>query len=206
MKIKKYTFFVLLFLLKVENTYADPVITINTTYYDISGKTSRQLRREMAKKGPPSDNPRRRYWAMTRWHVSWNPDYVPLHESYNSAPNLPVGTGCKINSVRTTVSIDYIYPRWVNRADSSTNMGRKWDRMYQALVAHEETHAEHGISAAKQIESELLKLSSNNRCNTSRFTREVNNHAQQIIQYYRDADIQFDQRTAHGVNEGVKLP
>jgi len=214
MKIKTYIFSVLTFLLMVENAYADPIININTTYYDISGRTSRDLRREMAEKGPFLDNPKHRYWAITRWRVSWTPDYGPLHvdrelsrKLYSSAPNLRTGSGCKVNSVRTTVSIDYTYPRWTNRANPYSDMGRKWDRMYQALVAHEETHARHGISAAKQIESELLKLSGNSHCSgNSNFIREVNNRAQQIIQHYSNADIQFDQRTDHGVNEGVKLP
>jgi len=175
------------------NIYAEPVINISTQYYDISGQTNSELLREMARKGPYSG--RKRYWAITRWYVNYNFNFQPSE------------FGCSINTVQTNVNIEFIYPRWVDRArwgHARQNMGRQWDRMYQALVAHEETHASHGIAAARQIESELQKLSSRNNCHSLR--RDFENRAQRIIQHYRNADIQFDRRTHHGRNEGVHLP
>jgi len=208
MKITLSIFSLFLFLITT-NAYAEPVVNIRTTYYDISGQTNEALRREMARKGPILSD--RRYWASAQWHVSWNADYQILNHDkelarrfYSSAPNLRVGTGCQVKSVQTTVSIQYTYPRWVNPANPYTNMGRKWDRMYRALVAHEQTHGSHGISAARQIESELLQLSSNDHCGN--FMREVNTRAQQIIRRYQDADVQFDRRSNHGFNDGIRLP
>jgi len=192
MKISVYIFLVVT-LLMTGTAYADPMINTRTTYYDISGRSNRVLRREMSIKGPRFNNGSTRYWAITRWMVNWNAHYQPNN-----------GYGCSISAIQTTVSIEFTYPRWIDRANARPNMGRQWDRMYQALVAHEETHASHGIAAAKQIEHELLQLSNYNNCNNLR--QEAATRAQQIIQRYQRADVQFDQRTHHGANEGVRLP
>jgi len=196
MKITLSIFYLFLFLITT-NAYAEPVVNIRTTYYDISGQTNGILRREMARKGPMARSTYRggqpkRAWAATGWRVNWNADYKPS------------GYGCKVSAVQTTVSIHFIYPRWTERATARPNMGKQWDRMYQALVAHEETHASHGIAAARQIESELLQLSRRNSC--TGFQRDIDNHAQKIVQYYNNLDYRFDQRTHHGGNDGVYLP
>jgi len=186
--------FSILSLFIAENIYAEPVINISTQYYDISGQSHSELLREMARKGPSSGN--KRYWAVTRWYV---------HYSFNFQPS---ASGCSVSTVQTHVNIEFIYPRWIDRAkwgsSTSQNMRRQWDRMCQALVAHEETHASHGIAAARQIEFDLQKLSNRTNCHTLR--RDFENRAQRIIQHYKNADIQFDRRTHHGRNEGVHLP
>jgi len=187
----KITLSLLIFLITF-NAYAEPIVHIKTNYYAINGQTSRELRREMSTKGPHFDNTRTRYAATTQWWVNWDVSYTS--NDY----------GCSINTVQTQVAIEFVYPRWTNKTNARPNIQEKWERFYQALVAHEQTHANHGISAAKQIENQLARLSSSNQCANLR--REVNNRAQQIIHHYQNEDIQFDKRTRHGLNEGVRLP
>jgi len=175
-------------MLIVQNAYAEPIINIRTTYYDISGITNDALRREMMRKGPDlhrfntGSNRYRRAAATASWRVNWNADYKPSG-----------AYGCKVTAIQTTVSIHFTYPRWTGRATARPNMASQWDRFYQAVVAHEETHASHGIAAAKQIESELSQLARRNSC--TGFQQDIDNRAQKIVQHYRNRDKRFDEWT-----------
>jgi len=194
MRIITGTFFILS-LLMVQNAYAEPIININTSYYDISGQTNGALRREMSLKGPITrphyrGNQPKRALASTSWRVNWNANYKPSG-----------AYGCKVDSVEVTVSIWFTYPRWTGRANARPNMGNQWDRFYQALVSHEEVHASHGIAAARQVESELLQLSRRNNCNG--FQRDIDNRAREIVQRYDNLDLQFDRNPA---NHWARLP
>jgi len=42
-----------------------PDLTVNRTYYDVSGRTGRALKQQMDKLGPNG------FWAYTKWQVKW---------------------------------------------------------------------------------------------------------------------------------------
>jgi len=90
-------------------------------YYEISGQTGRELKQQMAELGP------KRFWAYTRWHISWTGD--------------------------CTVSLDVTYtlPRLTNRNKVPLQLRDRWDEMLAKLIVHEEAHGQQGRNAASEI-------------------------------------------------------
>lgn len=97
----------------------DPEIRIHT--YSIRGKSSAELRAQMAANGPEG------WWAYTQWYVRWTGD-------------------CQVS-----LSIDYTMPKWENENAAPANLRTSWNRMIAKLWAHEQGHGRHGIEAAKEI-------------------------------------------------------
>ncbi|MEM1307035.1 MAG: DUF922 domain-containing protein [Pseudomonadota bacterium] len=89
---------------------------------------------------------------------------------------------------KVTVRVRYTMPRWANKASGSARLRQKWRRMMRALRAHENQHGRHGIQAAR----ELVRT----RCRG-------NPHA--VVARWAAQDRIFDQRTNHGVSQGVRL-
>jgi len=186
-------------LLIANSAYGEVFIDKEVTYYDISGLTSHSLRREMSKKGPRIElNPRR--YAMTKWKVVHDIDYVDMEH------------GCQVRNVDITLSIQYIYPHWINREDAHPQVRARWDGFYRALVEYEEMHANNAIEAANELEKELINLSNdNNRWLTNRYTcehfqKQANSRIQKIVLDYINNDIYLDRVTNFGDSRGVWLP
>ena len=102
---------------------AEPAVTMNTTYYSITGTTSAELKAQMRSRGPQG------YWAYTRWYVRWSGD-------------------CRIS-----LEISYGFPKWENQAQAPAELQAAWNQMMTALRTHEQGHAENGRSAAREIEA-----------------------------------------------------
>lgn len=89
---------------------------------------------------------------------------------------------------KVSLEINYTMPRHMNREAMPSNLRAKWDRMVAALKAHEQKHGAHGISAARELVQK--------RC--------WNGNA--IVQKWANQDVILDQRTNHGMTEGVVFP
>jgi predicted secreted Zn-dependent protease len=100
---------------------APPTERITTTYYDVTGSTAEELKKQMARKGPKG------FWAYTNWYVSWSGD-------------------CKVE-----LEISYTFPRLADRNRVPLPMRSRWDAMLANLIAHEEQHGQHGRSAAEEV-------------------------------------------------------
>lgn len=100
---------------------AEPVVTVNTVYYEVSGRTGADLKREMKRKGPHG------FWAYTRWYVRWT-------------------AGCEVS-----LEINYTFPKLAKRKKVPLTVRSNWDSMLRKLTAHEENHGGHGISAAREV-------------------------------------------------------
>jgi len=68
------------------------------------------------------------------------------------------------------------------------NLQEKFDKMYAALLRHEENHGKYGIAAATEIEAAACS------------------NTDAIFTKYNKADRDYDKRTNHGAKEGVILP
>jgi len=98
-----------------------PDLTVNRTYYDVSGRTGRALKQQMDKLGPNG------FWAYTKWQVKWT-------------------AACRVS-----VIISYTRPRLTDRNQVPLSLRHQWDRMIADLRKHEAGHAQHGISAGAEI-------------------------------------------------------
>ncbi len=93
----------------------------------------------------------------------------------------------KTRSCRVSLKIKYTYPRWVNINQAPKSTQRKWRRMISALKKHEKGHARHGVEAAREI--------NRNNCRNPQAT----------IDKWAAQDKIYDQRTKHGLIQGVRL-
>lgn len=137
---------------------AKPSVSIKEQSYSVDALTADGILDQMRKRGP------RGHWAYTDWYVKW--------------------TG----SCKTSVSITYTMPRHRNEAKLDPALRKRWKAMLAALRKHEEKHGQHGIKAAREIESA--------KC--------ANGDA--LIRKWADQDRVLDKRTGHGRREGVVFP
>jgi len=100
---------------------AQPKTKIVEKFYAVSGKTGRDLKTQMKRKGPNG------YWAYTKWYVEWTAD-------------------CKVS-----LAITYTMPKLANRAQVPQPVRDRWDKMVVALKKHEEGHGKNAKSAAVEI-------------------------------------------------------
>ncbi len=136
---------------------AEPFVSVERSYYDIAGKTGRALKHQMREKSPKG------YWAYTRWNVHWTSD-------------------CDV-----AVTVRYTFPRIKDRAQVPLIIRKRFDRMLEKLVAHEEGHAEHGFAAAREIIAAECK------------------GAKKITSKWAQEDKAYDKATDHGRKQGVQL-
>ncbi len=162
-------------------------VTKSVSHYDIKGKTARQLQRAMDRRGPVDRNDGSRQWAQVNWYVNWK-------YRYRSDAK-----GCRITSVDTTVSVKYRMPRWRNIAAGSTNLQRSWRRTMAALRKHEDRHARHGISAARDIDAAIARMKPRRSCDE--LARAANALGKRIVRRYNRRDVDYDRRTRHGATE-----
>jgi len=173
--------------------YTGKVYTDQTiTYYDISGLTSHTLRRQMEKNGPRSKALGARRYALTQWQI------------YPRVEYLDTPYGCEVGNVEIDLSIEYIYPNWVNRDNAHPQVIRRWDGFYRALLEYEEIHAQNGMEAARELAERLLHMFARRTCEG--LENEVNSRIVQILQEYINYGNNLDRRTDHGKAKGVWLP
>jgi predicted secreted Zn-dependent protease len=72
------------------------------------------------------------------------------------------------------------------------------------LRQHERQHGQHGIDAAHEIEKEIGSLEGRPTCDA--LVEDVNALGHRIVKKHAARDVEYDQRTHHGRDEGVHLP
>lgn len=104
---------------------SDLTITIKKNYYNISGQTVKELRREMKTYGPPKNTGK--YWG------------------YTERTNPRRQSRCAFD-----LTITYTLPNWVDQQSAPIELQKKWNRMYPKLVQHEEGHGKYALREAKE--------------------------------------------------------
>lgn len=170
---------------------AEPVVSVSSHYYQISGDTAKALRREMNSKSKVSQNGKR-YDAYTAWSVKWRYTWDKTEHH------------CEINHVTTTVEVTFTLPHWQNYEEAPNALQQQWDAYYQALVAHEQGHQAFGVKAAEEIEQGILNIGSRENC--KRLERDANAFGYKMIAEYSALEKQYDRDTNHGMNDGAVFP
>jgi len=136
---------------------ANPKITISTSYYSVDGDSAAELRSSMRKNGPG------RFHALTKWRSNWDEK-------------------CRVN-----LSLEYVYPKWENRAKAPKKLRQKWDKMLKAMRVHEEIHGEHFKKASREVVAANCV------------------GARRIFRKWERVSRQYDNETRHGATQGVIL-
>lgn len=128
------------------------------TYYSVSSLNANKLHRQMERKGPNG------YWGYATWDVlrSHNCDLLVVGEIE--------------------------LPRHTRPDRMSRQLRQDWDKMIEALLAHERQHLAHGLAAAKEIAEATCE------------------NAIPILEKWAEQDRVLDLETDHGSLTGVNLP
>jgi predicted secreted Zn-dependent protease len=86
----------------------------------------------------------------------------------------------------------------------STSRRSAWNRFISAIQQHERQHRQHGIDAAHDIEKSIGSLEGRPTCDA--VVEDVNALGHRIVREHAARDVEYDQRTHHGRDEGVHLP
>lgn len=156
-------------------------------YYDISPKTPEEIRIEMTRQSPlkrvRGAFNARTVWARTDWEVKW---------SYQTIGNI---NSCQIDDVKVRAHIVYNLPR-LSQDVSDQNTIEAFNRYLKALTAHERTHAQNGINAARDIEEAMSKIPPQRDClMIAQITKRIGKH---YINKYVYEDQRYDYMTHNG--------
>lgn len=171
--------------IKVNQT-GQPEIKIEETYYQIYGSTAQELRQQMNQLGPED------YDGYTSWYVRWNYHYQEQNQQ------------CRINSVRVNTDIKIILPAWQKPTNINPQLANQWSNYLHILTLHEYRHKQHGIDASYAIFNKLNSFPAYPSCN--QLEQEANRASHDLINYYSQQDVIYDQDTNHGATEGAIFP
>lgn len=164
-----------------------PGVTVNATiqYYDVTGASLAEVRREMAMQGPRADG--RRWSAATSSHFKWTFRY-----------GQPTPSVCELKHVRVAVETVVQYPRWSPSAEPDSALMEWWRQFNAGLVEHERGHAVLAVKVAGEIAREL-EGKSHVRCD--RLGSEANAIAQRMVRQNQARQAAYDTETRHGATQ-----
>ena len=168
-----------------------PNITENHTYYNITGATANDLRRQMDILGP-SDEFRDQHDAYTEWYVDW------------SYPNLVTSDGCATGPISVTVTITQTFPKWEPPPETSPNLISEWNAYIEALQLHESGHSEIGIEAGEEILRSLSNLPPYPTC--GELEQIADAKGQSILDEFHRKEVEYDRTTQHGGTQNAQFP
>ncbi len=181
---KTFFSFLILFFIFSTTSFAEPDITETNTYYDIHGITVEQLRSEMHHKSGHSDG-----FAFTNWRISWMPDRVQTPQ------------GFVVTKSNTNLIITYRYPRWTDEAQGSPELRQKWATLVKAIVIHEKGHGAIAMEAARAVDQAVIAVKPNK--NAHILDGYVKIAGEQVLAVYRKKEVEYDQVSKHGQNQGA---
>lgn len=170
---------------------ANPVIKENYDYYEIIGRTEKELQQQMNASGIIGADGNS-YYAYTNWYVRWN-------YTFKSTP-----TSCSIDTVASSVDVKYKLPKWVSYKDAPANLKNKWDHFIQNLVLHEYGHKDIGAQTAGEIERAIAALKPHSTCRELELA--ANSIGRQLLDKSKPIEADYDLRTRHGRTQGANFP
>jgi predicted secreted Zn-dependent protease len=168
-------------------SYAEPVVSVKTTYYKVTGSTPNAIRKDMNKKRSG------KYDAYTNWNVTWR---------FNTAKNK--NKDCEIKDIKVALDIKFILPQWKADRSVGDDLKEHWNNYYTALIDHENQHKDIAIEMAHEIEEVLNELGATKDCNYLKKT--ANDTANKVLKDYKRKQNDFDKDTNHGINDGAVFP
>ena len=165
-------------------------LTRTTAAYRVTGKSVRDLRASIAANAPRSPEGGR-FGGFTIWEMNWS------YAASEQGPN-----GCVPLRVQVHLDLAVQLPAWRDSSSAPLAVRHAWHRYVAALRTHEANHANIAISGANRLASELRNLVSP-ACSTLQADAQL--LAVRTALAIRGENDRYDERTRHGVTEGVVL-
>lgn len=161
-------------------------------FYEVHGKTARQIRAQMDKLGPLDATEHRRYDGHTQWFIRFN------YRTYNSGGN------CTLQSFDVSLEGTMTLPRWNPPDGVRKQLVEEWQTFSAALRRHEDGHYEIARAAADEFAKRFAEQLSGATCKT--LEDKINATADAILSAYRQKEVEYDQASAHGMRQGAQFP
>ena len=190
---KKILYVLLVLFLSITALFASPIIDDQKIYYKVNGLTSQDIRNDLNVSSPTIQE--KHYDGKTNWYISW---------TYQWDHNLGRQT-CKVTIANVKILIKTYLPQWESESVSNdTALKTKWDTYLANLTTHEEGHVNNGEKAASEIEKAFLDTPEQADCIALK--DQLDKTAKQIIQEHKEWDVNYDEKTHHGVTQGAVFP
>lgn len=161
-----------------------------TRPYAIAGRSAGDLGAELRRHGVLAATPDG-YRSPYVWQMQW------MLEPRATA------AGCAVGRLDVELVSILSLPQWTAPAGAPASLKADWSRFESALRAHEWQHRNMTVSRAQQFAPRVAHLTAQS-CDSLR--RGVDYLGQQWTDALRQANDDYDAKTAHGAGQGVRWP
>ncbi|MEO5816391.1 MAG: DUF922 domain-containing protein [Gemmatimonadaceae bacterium] len=158
----------------------------DVAYYDIHGRTARELVADMRRLGPQNG----RYFGEAQ---------SPLRWTWRTRTD---AAGCRTSTASVILRSEIALPRWTPPADTVPGLYAEWKTFLTALETHEIGHKDISARNARAMLSALQNLSG--FCST--LDTERRHITDGILARMREEQAQYDAETRHGATQGAVFP
>ncbi|MBI3005441.1 MAG: DUF922 domain-containing protein [Ignavibacteriales bacterium] len=164
-------------------------VVIDSIYYAISGSTLEELQVEMERLGP-KDGTIQRY-ATTEYDIRW---------TYRFRPK---GQRCTLGQIEVGARFLVRLPLWSPQKTVTPQTREKWKTFITSLHIHEAGHRDLALRAAGTILRKLRAMPGQMSC--SDLDAAATYAGRTILQEFQKLQQEYDERTKHGLTQGVQL-
>lgn len=158
-----------------------PRVEVSRRRHPVDGTTARELRGSLGREGRRIEGETAPAW--TDWRVDVGYDYRRE------------GGRCRVTSPDVEVRVTVHLPRWVDSADASPELRRRWRRDLRAMERHEEGHVRLARRAGRRVHGALAGLPAG-RC--GRLRARADSAAAAVLEEARAEQRRYDDVTDHG--------
>lgn len=159
-----------------------------TNYYTVGGSTLREIRQSIDRARPWKG--KGDFDGLTVWQIRWQTTLTPTRDE------------CRF-TFSTQTSIAITLPRWLAPTNAPATVRGAWQRYIKALEQHEIGHGQFALAAAAEMHQRARNVDADPDCENVR--RTLNTLARSVTEEYRQKEREYDQRTGHGLKQGVVL-
>ena len=134
----------------------------------------------------------KRFAGQADWYIEW------------STCLEPVGAGCRVAGVTSTVHVTYTLPRWADRDAASPALRARWDRYANNLLTHEKGHGTVALKVAHLLEKDLVGMTDLADCEAVR--SEATARVDRVMRKGETMQNEYDRWTEHGGTQGAIFP
>ena len=155
--------------------------------YPITGSTYAELLASMRANSPFVERTRRRHFGITEigFRQSWNYQFTAAR--------------CELLSADTSLELTIVLPEWTDREGASEATVRRYEELYERILAHEERHAEIAREYLVKLRAETDRPVTAPTC--AALEAGLRARSQTIIDRHRAAQLAFDGVTPDGADD-----
>ena len=172
----------------VSTANADVIDKVVYSYYIVRAQPDQSIG-NVLNKSSPFRHDGRVFHSQTKWDVNWHYHWFEKADGK-----------CKMNQVSVEVNSKIILPTLVGASDEQQN---RFNTYLKALQIHELGHVDFGKQAARDIDSGIIALPELANCKV--LDAAANALGNQLLESYRQKEIQYDVETDHGRTQGASI-